>query len=285
MGVDADKASHSSSFSRREFLKMAGVGAAKAVISDLGIPDPPEPKLKSREALTEGDKIKLALSVRDRLKFVDRRSVAGLGIKIDIPEWPDIVDGEPVENERWKRKFPNFPLQGVRESLNDTREGAWFSPTQLSVFSYPQLNSWYITPFDSYPLKSGSNGDLVIDGQIGDVYRRNLATLPEDALELIGGVGFIGELWKLKTTEFHRAGLLEIEWLAGRGIPYIDKEYRSDSAVDRMANVFSGSPQLAYKDSSGKLFGISAYEDVLFVPVGLKVTSNTPPNKSPEFIA
>lgn len=161
----------------------------------------------------------------------------------------------------------------------------WILPNQLSVFAYPQLNFSYRVPFDSYPLRPDDNGNLVVDGQIGEAYRRNQKTLPEDAVELFGGRGFIGELWKFKTTEYLRSGSLEIEWLAKRGVPYIDKGYQSDSAVDRMANVFSGSPELCYKDVAGRLFGITSFENVLFVPIGLKVTPNTVPNERAEFNA
>jgi hypothetical protein len=281
----SDKDRSAQGLSRRDFLRIAGVVGVKTLIPDLGEPDPPEPVLKSREKLSESDIIKLALPIHDRLDFLANRMLFGSTGMKSVPNWPDIVEGEALGHETLKRRFPDFSLENVKNTLRSLDQNAWITPYKLFVFAYPQLHSFYRTAFDIYPVKPDASGRLVMDGQIGDAYQRGKLIIPRDAVEIVGGSGLIGELWKFNTSEDHPFGSLEINWLAKRGIPYIDKAYSSDTPFDRMANIFSGSPEFYYRNEKGSLFAMTASEDVLFIPIGLKLTPRNDPGAHPEFNA
>lgn len=279
MGADSD----TGKISRRDFLKIAGAGAAKIVIPDLGIPDPPEPKLKPTEELTEGDKINMALPLVDRMSFLLRRGNAGFGIKMDLPNFPELVNGNPLPEERHKVLFPNFSFNDVRDHLKELAR--FVMPDQLSFFSHPQLNFSYQIPFNSYRVRQNQVGHFDLAGEFKDVYIPNQRFLPDNIAAVVGGVGYLGQLWELKATEYHRFGKLEVNWLAARSVPSINQKFFLGSPTDKMAGAFEGDAEMHLTDAAGNFFTAVTFEQVFFVPISVKPIDGLPPEARPEFQA
>lgn len=274
MGVDDDK-----KISRREFLKMAAAGAGRAVMP---WPEGPESDpLPPREKLTDADLFNLALPIVSRLDVLSKRGNAGLGVKTDIVREPGFMDGDSLG--KWERNFPSYPLEHIRNDLQSL-DSRWILPKRLSFFAYPQLNYSYQVPFGSYQVEFNQQvGRMVPAGPIQEIYKRNQQFLPDNAVELWGGRGFIGEMWEFKTLEHHSFGSLGVIWWAKRGIPSVDLSFSLSTPTDFMASVTRKNlPEFFYKDDTGNQFAANGSEDVLFIPVGLKVTANIVPDRSPE---
>ncbi|MBI5356248.1 twin-arginine translocation signal domain-containing protein [Candidatus Collierbacteria bacterium] len=271
--------------SRREFLKMAGMAGAGAAWPRFGEPDPRKSEpLPPREKLTDADLFNMALPITSRLEVLSRRGDAGFGIKTDVVREPGFMDGDSLG--KWERNFPSYPLEHIRNGLQSL-DPRWILPKQLSFFAYPQLNYSYQIPFNSYPVKlDQQTGRLVPAGPIQEVYKRGQQFLPDEAVTLWGGRGFIGEMWEFKTLEHHNFGSLGVVWWAKRGIPFIDSAFSLNTSTDLMASVSRKSPpEFFYSDNVGNQFAVSGSEDVLFIPIGLKMDPSNAPNTRPEFNA
>lgn len=270
-GPDDDR----SGLSRREFLKMAGAGAAKVVIPDFGIPDPPEPKLKSREVLTGEEIISMSQPILMAMNFVRERTLARR-CEVDVPKNPILVEGNIIPGHSvWERDFPGFSLTQAQDVLKMGNKRFWEIPENLCVYTYPKFdaNTSYSIPLSIYPVTyDSSTGFFSVDGLVPDVIQRSQRFLPDEAIKILPHRGWLGALWSFETTEWFGDTSIKINWLGKRGGTFgINSKASLETPTDRMASIFNDdTPTLYFQDAKGRNYGFHAPATALFIPIGVE---------------
>lgn len=265
--IDAEKPSVS--FSRRDFLKLAGAELTALVLKRQPPEDgPPPPK----EQYTPAEWFVIRSLPERAVDSVVTRGFAGIGLPVTKRDIAEIEGKRYPKESPLIREFPTFSLVKVRRVLEQLNSSVLFD---VALFFMPQLDPAYVLPVSWQRID--------IDSRTG-VERPNLGAIqyeklyiPDEKIRL--GRGLLGESWRAETTEeFPPNTKLEITWVGKRTPFEIDASGKLVFDPTRSISFYSALKQ-DHQGSYYEVFSGVSPTGVLYLPVEISVISEPQPTR------